>query len=160
MRCAFIRSGGCPNRCTVLQRFFCHEKVGFPPQFQRIAPTPRGIHAWCPVRSRMRCALAPSLPSGCPPLPSPPQGGSPAHHPRRRSVRAALRRLPRRFAPTSPASGCPHRPPSSRVECMPRGSGVRALAGWAPVRSLRWLPLRFAQTSPASVAPPAHPASV
>ena len=160
MRCAFIRSDGRPNRCTVLQRFFCHEKVGIPPLSQRITPAQRGIHAWCPVRCRIRCALAPCLPSGCPPLPSPPQGGSPAHHPRRRAVRAALRRLPRRFAPTSPASGYPHRPPSTLVERMMRGSGVRALAGWAPVRSLRWLPLRFAQTSPASVAPPAHPASV
>ena len=184
MCCAFIRSGGRPNRCSVLQRFFCHEKVGFPALFQRITPSSRGIHAWCPVRSRMQCGPVACLPSGCPPS-RPPVGGSPAHHPRRRSVRAALGRLPRRFAPTSPPSGCPHRPPSTRVECMMRVSGVRALAGCAPVHSLRyrfvrsarppsqrfgvprgsvgvrWLAVRpFAHCAIASFAPPAHPASV
>ena len=140
--------------------FFVTQKPAFPLCSSALHP-PQGVcMRSTPMRSRMQHAPAGWLPSGRPPLPSPPQGGSPAHHPRRRSVRAALRRLPLRFAQTSPASGCPHRPPSSRVECMMRGSGVRALAGWTPVRSLRWLPLRFAQTSPASFAPPAHPASV
>ena len=184
VRCAVIRSDGRPNRCSVLQRFFCHAKVGLPLLFQCITPSLRGIHAWCPVRSRIQCALAGWLPSGCPPS-RPPVGGSPAHHPRRRSVRAALSRLPRHFVPTSPPSGCPHRPPSSRVECMMCGSGVRALAGCAPVHSLRyrfvrsarppsqrfgvprgsvcvrWLAVRpFAHCAIASFAPPAHPASV
>ena len=130
MRCAFIRSDGRPNRCSVLQRFFCHEKVGFPALFQRITPAPRGIHAWYHMRSRMQHGPVAWLPSGRPPS-RPPAGGSPAHHPRRRSVRAALRRLPRRFAPTSPAPGCPHCPPSSHVECMMR---VSVCVRWLAVR--------------------------
>ena len=95
-----------------------------------------------------------------PPPPVPPAGGgSPAHHPRRRSVRVALRLLPRRFAPTSQAPVYPHRPPSSRVECMMRGSvGVRwlavrpfALYACSPCASRRHRRLR-------SLRPPTQPA--